>query len=70
MTVSTYLSKKYYAYSKDTLVKSFTPEHVAFELQLSSTVAGMTIGEILGKGYLTLNYFQFEEVVCTTLDLE
>ena len=70
MTTSSYLSKKYSAYSKNIIAKPFTTDHVELELLYSSTSAVLTIRKVLGKGYSKLNYFQFIEVVETALDQE
>ncbi len=70
MTTSSYLHKKYSAYQKDERAKVFTPEMVMEELLCNYSVAMMHIKEVLQKGHLSLTYFQFEKVICATIDLE
>ena len=70
MTVSSYLYKKYSLYSKVPEQKVFNVEMVQNELLCNNSVAKFYIKDILGKGSLTFNYFAFEKVVCSVLDLE
>ena len=57
-------------FSDDERDKVFNANMVQTELLVNHAVAPLYVKEVLGRGYLNFNYYDFEKIVCAYIDLE